>query len=485
MFLRNPKCLIGLGLANLRNPRYSLHVTIPRKRFGNACLQVIALLLVFAAISYAQQPENTSVESNAPTTMFSHSDAAPYWISAQDNIIGQWHASFYAKYSGPNSLRSGAESAVSNVFTLFTGYRTHNTEFFFDLESASGGGLSDALGLAGFVNVDVVRNPDLGGTPYVARAMVRQIIPLGSEQIEAQRTPLSLATEVPVRRLEIRAGKFGIADFFDVNGGASDSHFQFMNWTADNNGAYDYSADTRGYTFGVLTEFYDGSWAFRFAESLMPIVANGANLEWNLHRGRAENFELELHPGGAANSIRLLTFVNHANMGVYGDAIANYLAGKTPVPEIASHPWRTTIKYGFGANLEHDFLSGVRAFGRWGWNEGQHESFAYTEVDGTVELGADVAGNRWNRRNDKTGAVFISNGISSVHQRYLELGGRGFLLGDGSLNYGRETIEEMYYTAHLWRGLFGAFDLQHINNPGYNRDRGPVLAPGLRAHMEF
>ena len=59
------------------------------------------------------------------------------------------------------------------------------------------------------------------------------------------------------------------------------------------------------------------------------------------------------------------------------------------------------------------------------------------------------------------------------------------ILGDGALNYGRENIIEGYYTAHLWRGLFAGLDLQHINHPGYNRDRGPVLAPGMRFHLEF
>jgi high affinity Mn2+ porin len=86
---------------------------------------------------------------------------------------------------------------------------------------------------------------------------------------------------------------------------------------------------------------------------------------------------------------------------------------------------------------------------------------------------------------DKTGIALVSNAICSVHQNYLALGGLGFLLGDGALNYGRETIFEGYYTAHLWRGVFGSFDLQHINNPGYNRDRGPVLAPALRLHVDF
>ena len=37
----------------------------------------------------------------------------------------------------------------------------------------------------------------------------------------------------------------------------SDCHLQFMNWTVDNNGAWDYAADTRGYTYGVVAEYDD------------------------------------------------------------------------------------------------------------------------------------------------------------------------------------------------------------------------------------
>ena len=421
--------------------------------------------------------------------MFPHSQTARWWISGQDNIILQWHPSFSAKYSGANSFLSHKEFAVSNVSTLFTGLAlTHTTEIFMHFEEASGGGLSDALGLAGFTNLDVVRNPTLGKAPYIARGMIRQIIPLSKEKIEEERNPWYLATEVPVRRLELRFGKMGVNDFFDVNEAGSDSHYQFMNWTADNNGAYDYAADTRGYSIMLLAEYHDRDWTFRFGEALMPTVANGIDLQWNLSKARAENYELELHPrlhGQRATTVRLLSYVNHANMGVYRDAINDYLNNKTKVPDITNHPERTTIKYGFGANLVHQINPNLRLFGRFGWNEGQHESFAYTEVDQTVEFGADHTGDHWKRKLDKVGAVFITNAIKSDHQRYLQLGGKGFLLGDGNLNYGRENIEEAYYTAHVWRGFFAAFDLQHVNNPGYNRDRGPVLVPSLRFHLEF
>ncbi len=431
-----------------------------------------------------------AIEAQVPLlTMFPHSQTTRWWISGQDNIIFQYHPSFSALYSGPDSLRPQSEHATSNVSTLFLGYQiSGTTEILFDLEEASGGGLSDALGLAGETNLDVVRNPLLSKNPYVARILMRQVIPLSHQTIEVERGPFGLATHLPVRRIELRAGKFGTADYFDINEVGTDSHFQFMNWTVDNNGAYDYAADTRGYTYGIIAAYYDRNWAFRYGEQLMPSVANGPDLVWNLRKARAENYEFEFHPGrGAtrATTVRLLAFENHANMGVYRQAVNNYLAGVTATPEITNHAFKVTVKYGFGVNLEHDFTQLWRGFARFGWNEGQHESYAYTEVDQTFAVGTDYVGKRWQRPYDKAGFVFVSNAISADHQHYLELGGSGFLLGDGGLNYGRENIEEGYYNAHVWRGLFIGPDLQHINHPGYNRDRGPVWVPGFRFHLEF
>jgi len=451
-------------------------------------------LIVFSAmLTVGQQQDNTPSDSDGsaapPTTMFPHSQTARWWVSGQDNVISQWNPSFDAKYCGPNSFRNHYDHATSNLATLYTGYQlASTTEVFMHFEVAAGGGLSDALGLAGFTNLDVVRNPTLGSTPYIARGMIRQIVPLSGEMIEAERNPWYLATKVPVRRIELRFGKMGVSDFFDINDVGTDSHLQFMNWTVDNNGAYDYAADTRGYTIGLLAEYHDRYWSFRFGEALMPKVANGIDLEWNLRKARGENFEFELYPvlhGNRTATIKLLSFVNHANMGVYREAITDFLAGKTERPDITAHPFRTTLKYGFGFNLEQQLTEYARVFSRFGWNEGQHESYAYTEVDQTVQLGADYAGGHWHRRLDKVGAVFVSNAIKKDHQEYLRRGGLGFLLGDGGLNYGRETIVEAYYNVHVWRGIYTALDLHHINNPGYNRDRGPVLVPGLRFHLEF
>ena len=458
-------------------------------RYAGLCLFLFLLFTSAAAQNNEAAPAGSTPPTNDPSqTLFPHSQSAKYWISAQENVIFQYHPSYSAKYDGPDSLHSHSENATSNIGTLYLGYEAGpSTELFFDIESAAGGGISDALGVAGFTNVDVVRNPQLGVKPYIARGIVRQIISLSHERVETQRGPLALATSLPARRLELRAGKFGVADFFDTNGVGSDSHFQFLNWTVDNNGGYDYAADTRGYTIGVIAEYDDRNWSFRFAETLMPKIANGIDLQWNLRRARAENYELELRPHilGRSTVVRLLGYENHANMGTYRQAIADFLAGKTTRPTITAHPLQTTVKYGFGANLEQQITPAWRGYARFGWNEGEHESFAYTEVNLTASAGADLAGVHWRRRFDKVGGAFVSNGISSDHQRYLALGGLGFLLGDGKLSYGRENIFETYYNAHLWRGIFAAVDVQHIGNPGYNRDRGPVLVPGLRFHMEF
>lgn len=465
---------------------------------GSLLAMALASITLWTAPRLCSQETPTSSTSPDPNSvseidsvpvMFPHPESDRIWLSGQANIISQWHPAFHSPYQGRNSLSPEAQDASSRVLTLFTGLRlTGTAELLCDVQETGGHGIGEALGLAGFTNLDVVRNPTLSKAPYVARLMWHQVFALDSEDAPSTRTPYSLFSRLPVRRLEIRFGKMGLADFFDFNSFGTDSNFQFMNWTIDNNGAYDYAADTRGFTFAAMLEYHDRHWAARFAEGLMPKVANGIHLDADLSRAHSENIEIEAHraiAGKQEGTLRLLAYVNHANMGSYRQAIDNFLAGRTAVPDITAHPLQTTIKYGFGANFEQPFNDWLGIFGRWGWNEGRHESFAYTEVDGTVELGLGASGSRWNRKFDRAGLAFVSNGISRDHQQYLALGGAGFLLGDGRLNYGRENIVETYYTLHAWRGAYPSFGFQYVAHPGYNRDRGPVLVPTLRLHVEF
>jgi high affinity Mn2+ porin len=476
----------------------------------------LSVLLVWAPITAGQQPpvqpasavmeQNTRPITTAPAanrldpspgtsdddpaqTMFPRLRDTRFWASGQMNFIFQTHPPFHAAYSGKNSLDPNYEKATSRVMTLYTGVRLNNsTELLVDIEEAGGAALSTGLGVAGSPNLDIVRNPLLSKAPYLGRGMIHKVFALSKDKIENQRNALSLFDELPRRRLELRFGKFSMVDLFDQNLVGSDTHLQFTNWAIDNNGAYDYAADTRGYTVGVTADYEDRNWGFRFGEGLMPKVANGIDLVWRPWQVHAENFEYELRHGvipKKAGVVRVLAFTNYANMGIYRDAVAQVDKGLASAPDITKHPWHVTRKYGFGINVEQNLARNLIAFARFGWDDGKTESFAYTEVDQTLAGGLGAHGAMWHRRYDRAGLAFVTNAISRDHQTYLANGGYGFLIGDGALSYGRENIVETYYTAHVWRGIYVAPGLQRIVNPGYNRDRGPVLVPSFRLHLEF
>ena len=135
-------------------------------------------------------------------------------------------------------------------------------------------------------------------------------------------------------------------------------------------------------------------------------------------------------------------------------------------------------------NAEQQLTPVLGVFARLGWNDGQTESFAFTAIDRLVSFGASITGKRWHRSNDTAGSALTISGLSAVHAQYLALGGLDFLIGDGRLNYGRETVWESYYSARLLPGFFTSFDLQHVANPAYNCDRGPVWVASIRLHIE-
>src|SRR5260370_17105455 len=344
----------------------------------------------------APADDSSSPPGNAdPEAMLPHFKDTRFWLSGQVNFIFQTHPDFYAAYSGKNSLSPRYEKPTSPVMTLYTGVRLNNsTEILVDIEEAGGAALSPGLGLPANTDLDIVRNPQLSKAPYLGRGMIHQEFRLSKDKIENQRSFLSLFDELPRRRLEIRFGKFSLPDFFDQNSVGSDTHFQFNNWTLDNNGAWDYAADTRGYTVGFVADYEDRNWGFRFAEGLMPNVANGIDLVWKPCQAHPENWEYELRHGVVRKKVgvvRLLAYTNHANMGVYRNAIAQFQqGGSVPVPDITNHPWHITGKYGFGVNVEQNLTRNFTAFARWGWDDGKTESFAYTEGDSTSAEGAAV-----------------------------------------------------------------------------------------------
>ena len=155
------------------------------------------------------------------------------------------------------------------------------------------------------------------------------------------------------------------------------------------------------------------------------------------------------------------------------------------LPDITGTRRPNRRKYGFALNLEQPLSEDgdTGLFARLGWNDGATETFAYTEADWSLSLGAQIGGAGWRRGDDRVGVGVAANGLSDAHADYLAAGGLGFELGDGKLSYRPETIVETYYLAQVvtWAAL--TVDYQLIADPGHNRARGPVSVVSLRLHL--
>ncbi len=279
-----------------------------------------------------------------------------------------------------------------------------------------------------------------------------------------------------------------MVDFFDLNSWGSDSHLQFLNWTVDNNGAYDYAANTRGYTDGALIEYDDHWLTVRFAETLMPKVANGIHLDADIARARAENVELEARgkrsPSATASSACWPTSIT-AIWVVTRKRFEITAKARPPLPTSSPPAGRDATNTASGS-ISNRSLRRISAFSdALAGATAATSHLPIRKLIGPCNWGRSLGGAPGAGRT--TGRVLFSlpTELRAAHQQYLALGGIGFLLGDGGLTYGPEKMFEGFYTAHVWRGVFASFDLQHINNPGYNKTRGPVIVPALRLHIDF
>lgn len=363
-------------------------------------------------------------------------------------------------------------------------------------EIALGNGVSSGAGLAGYSNGDLIGQPSLRPEPYIARAFVRWRIPLRRRGAPKQTQGVNPGTNLiggnpPASRLVIAAGKLAISDHLDVNTYANNARIQFLNNAFINNLAYDKAADTRGYNFGLIVSWIHPAYALRLGLVAMPTTAGGPHLAYNLADDHSEQMELELHlrlfEGRSAQPliVRLLAYRNKGTMGRYQEALQAEQAGTAP--DISAVRRRGAAKYGFGLNFEQGLGDGGTSgvFGRLGWNDGRTESFCYAEADRFLSFGGQLSGAHWRRKEDVLGVAFAQSDLSALHKAYLEAGGLGLSLGDGRLNYGPERIAEVYYAYQLSGAASLSPDYQFINNPGDNRDRGPVSLLTLRLHLTF
>ena len=411
-------------------------------------------------------------------------DASTWQIHGQATTVTQSHGDFPSPYQGTNSLSPKKERATSFTTTLMIGFRPwKSTEFYLDGEGAAGRGVSDVLGLAGAPNGETYRvgNPQFRAS--IVRAVVRQTWELGGEEQKVEDDAHQLAGTRSSRRIVLHVGKFSVMDLFDNNSYAHEPRTQFLNWVLMGHGAWDYPADTRGYTWGYAMEAYWDAWAARYGRFAEPLVANMVEIDRGFARAHGDALEVEHNHalGGLAGTIRIMAYRNTAHMGVYRESLA--LA--PTAPDITATEAYGRVKRGWGINAEQALSQDLGAFARWSWDDGRTETWAFTEVDRSVTGGLSLTGTAWGRPKDHLGLAYIQNGLSSDHIDYLAAGGLGFLIGDGRLNYAPERIVEAYYAFSVGKVFTASIDFQHVRNPAYNADRGPVSIFALRLHAQF
>jgi high affinity Mn2+ porin len=459
---------------------------LPRRFFRSGLVTALAAAIILAhPYSLSAQRADTARGSETSSTLW-----AVALLGAQIDLIGQRLGSFHSSYQGANSLISTGDAQISQAYGVYAGGRIGaRLSGYLDVEMVRGAGVGHVIGLGGPTNGDVIRqgSADLGNGPYVARAFLRYAIPLGGTAVDTlERAPDQMPGVMPTRRVEFVAGKFAASDIFDVNRYANSTRTQFMDWGLFQNTAWDFAADTRGYTNGVAVAWVATRWAIRIGSFQMPTKANGNKFDPDIGRARGDNFEATLTPRGGGPTIRILGFVNHARMGSYSEALA--VAQENNVsPDIAADDRPGRIKYGFGLNLEQPLADSgeTGAFVRAGWSDGATESFAFAEVDHHLSGGVQVSGVHWSRKADRFAVALLLSGLSAVHREYLEAGGSGFLLGDGRLDYGVEEILESFYRAQLGPYVQVSPDVQLIRHPGYNRARGPASVISLRINLRY
>jgi len=418
-----------------------------------------------------------------PNTDITDTQSSRWEIHGQTTYLPQGYPGFRAAYTGPNSLTPAPQAKATWSNGLYLNMRLwEGGEVYYNPELLQGFGLDNTVGLAGFANGEAQKS----NFPYphynTSRLFLRQTFGFGGGQEELASGALQLSGKADVNRLTLQVGRFAVLDVFDGNAYAKDTRKDFMNWSIWAPGAFDYSADKLGLTYGATAELNQKQWALRAGYFLMPAVSNANNFDTQVFRRGTYAMELETRwslfslPG----KLRTIAWLNSTFSGSYRDTLND----PTLNLDIAQTR-RGRTKYGYVLNLEQALSDDVGLFGRWSWNDGKTEIMAFTDIDASLSGGLSIKGAKWGRPDDVIGIGGAINALSRDHRDFLAAGGLGVLVGDGALNYRRERILETYYAYALTKAITLTADYQFFTNPAYNADRGPVHIFSGRLHGEF
>jgi high affinity Mn2+ porin len=407
-------------------------------------------------------------------------------VYGQATVADQYHPAFRSAYQGPNSLNPGSRGDETADVTVYAGLRPwEGAEIWINPEVDQGFGLSDTLGVAAFPSAEAYKVG--AAAPYVRlqRVFFRQTINLGGGAASIDPSLNVLGGAQTANRLVLWAGKLSVGDIFDTNAYANDSRNQFLNWALVNTASFDYAADAWGYSYGTAAEWYQGRWTLRAGAFALSRVPNSAALDTS---GGQVQFLAELEQRhtlwGQDGKLKLTAFLTRGRMGDYNDATAVADATGIPADIAATRQYRS--RSGISANLEQAITANLGVFARAGLSEGGREAYEFTDVDKAFSAGAALMGKAWRRPDDTIGLGLVADDISRRAKNFLNAGGLGILIGDGSLpQSGPEDVIEAYYRYAFDAHAQLTADYQFIDNPGYNRERGPVSVLGVRLHLQY
>jgi high affinity Mn2+ porin len=409
-------------------------------------------------------------------------------LHGQTTFIYQGYPGFYAPYSGTNSLPPGGQARETWTVSAFLGVRLwEGAEFYYNPELFQGFGVADTVGAGGYPNGEAQKS----NFPYprynTSRLFLRQQFGLGGAREKVEGDYGQLAGERDISRITLQAGKFAVHDLFDANSYAQDPRADFLNWSIWASGAFDYPADRVGLTYGVTAELNQPAWALRAGYFMVGNEpnANVFDMDVPARGGYVSELELRLKTFNRPGIARLGLWLTDTFAGAYRNAVNLAAATGMDPNDTIVLTRQGRVKYGYYVNLQQEVNDDVGLFARWSWNDGHTEINAFTDIDRSLSLGAQIKGRWWGRPDDVVGIGGALNMITSDHAAFLAAGGLGVLVGDGRLSYAPEGIAEVYYALKVAKGLTATLDYQFINHPAYNADRGPVHVFSGRLSARF
>ena len=443
-------------------------------------------VLLWSVMANAQMSGPTPQPEGVPLAQERTAQAERWAAHAQATAVWLLQPRFRSPYEGPHSLNPANNGRETVDVTLFAGLRPWSgAEFWVNPEIDQGFGLSDTFGVAGYPSGEAYKLGRVRPYALVQRAFLRQTIDLGGRLEELGPDLNQLAGTQSADRLIFTLGKFSVVDVFDTNLYAHDPRKDFLNWSIIDQGAFDYAANSWGYTYGGAAEWYQDWWAARVGVFDLSRVPNTENLSHGIGQGQfVAEFEERHRLWDRPGKLKLLYWLTWGKLGAYLDAIAlGEATGATPSTADARRYHR---KDGVGLNFEQQLTEYLNAFARLSASRGNVEEVDFTDINQSLSAGLSLAGSGWGRTDDTVGLAGAVNRISHQGKLYLAAGGLGGIIGDGRLpNAGPEQIIETYYSCAL--AAFARFtaDYQFIKNPAYNRDRGPASVFGLRLHVQY